>query len=139
MSCNFQETYGPQGARNYCIDKSVANPCSQLKGLYYTNIPKNDLWGFHGTTDPNSIEFMNRGKELKSDTAEEPLLDTSLLGQPLPPWPEVQDQLTDGTGGYEDFWGSQEPVAFTVSPDYSLDNFDTYGNQANLFDLPQAA
>lgn len=62
-TCDFFERLGPQGPRSYCIDNFYNNPCEELKLLYYPDVDPNDLWGFHGTTDPNIIEFMNRHHE----------------------------------------------------------------------------
>lgn len=63
VACNFQEPTGPQGSRSYCIDKFYRLPCDELKRRYYPLIPVDDLWGFHGTNNPITIEFMNRGKD----------------------------------------------------------------------------
>ena len=61
--CDFFERLGPQGPRSYCIDNFYNNPCAELKLLYYPDVDPKDLWGFHGTNDPNIRDFVNRYHE----------------------------------------------------------------------------
>lgn len=150
--CDFFERLGPQGPRSYCIDNFYDDPCAELKMLYYPDVDPDDLWGFHGTTDPKIIDFVNRHHENRPvvkpngeliiypkdssglPPSESPGGDQALLA-------ENNVGLTDNTfGPADDILGPADSIFGPADSTFgSVDNNvgladDTFGVAENLFD-----
>lgn len=123
--------------------------------LYHPDVDPDDLWGFHGTTDPKIIDFVNRHRENRpvvtpngeliiypNESSELPSSESPDLGQLL----AVNNiGSTDNSFGPADntFEVADNTLGLTDSTFGVADNIlgladDTLGTTENLFDPADA-